>query len=57
MYGADGVFAPGSVAGAADARDPAHVAEGFSVAQAAFDLRVDALLVWSELDAEIFPPE
>lgn len=26
----------------------------FSVAQAAFDLRVDALLVWSELDAEIF---
>lgn len=29
MYGADGVFAPGSVAGAADARDPAHVAEGF----------------------------
>lgn len=23
------VFAPGSVAGAADARDPAHVAEGF----------------------------
>ena len=53
MYGADGVFAPRLLA--PQMRVILLTSQkDFSVAQAAFDLRVDALLVWSELDAEIF---